>query len=151
MRRSAILFAQNGSRAPQSLIGIRNATFYRHHPTAADKESPDANPKLFSDLHFALPSKPLIQDKERPSQQHWAVIGESGTTTFLEVLRGTHICVPPTARSFPYLSSDEIEAKDHRLRSPSNAIQYVGFDGGKGQGSGGGIRGAYLSARYESR
>jgi ATPase subunit of ABC transporter with duplicated ATPase domains len=79
------------------------------------------------------------------------VIGASGTTTFLEILRGSHLCFPPIARSFPYLSSDEIEAKDHRLRTPSRAIQYVGFNAGKGQGLGGGIRGAYLSARYESR
>ena len=69
----------------------------------------------------------------------------------MEILRGSHICLPPGARSFPYLSSDEIEKKDHRLRIPSRAIQYVGFNGGKGQGFDSGIRGAYLSARYESR
>ena len=78
-------------------------------------------------------------------------VGASGKTTFLEILRGSHLCFPPIARSFPYLSSDEIEAKDHRLRTPFRAIQYVGFNAGKGQGLGGGIRGAYLSARYESR
>lgn len=36
------------------------------------------------------------------------------------------------------------------MRIPSRAIQYVGFAGDRGQSSGG-VRGAYLSARYESR
>jgi ABC-type cobalamin transport system ATPase subunit len=35
------------------------------------------------------------------------------------------------------------------LSLPENAIQYVGFSG-EGSGAIGGIRGAYLSARYES-
>lgn len=60
------------------------------------------------------------------------------------------MCFPPAARSYPYLSSEEISKKDHKLRDPHRAIQYVGF-GGEGLGSGQGTRGAYLSARYESR
>jgi ABC-type sugar transport system ATPase subunit len=78
------------------------------------------------------------------------VIAANDGTNFLEVLRGAHLCLPPAARTFPYLASDEIDKKDHRLRVPSRAIQYVGFNAGKGQSMGGGIRGAYLSARYES-
>ena len=70
----------------------------------------------------------------------------------LEILRGQHLSIPPTARSFPYLLSPEIEAKDHRLRFPGRAIQYVGFGGGQGAGLlSSGFAGAYLSARYESR
>lgn len=41
--------------------------------------------------------------------------------------------------------------KDHRLRIPGRAFQYVGFDGERGGLGGPGTRGAYLSARYESR
>src|SRR5277367_2998557 len=152
MRRSLCLLGQHVRPLnPENLIQITNGTFYRQHPSAEDNGA--ANPPLFCDLSFELPAKPLNNRKNGKTkhQQHWAVIGASGTTTFLEILRGAHLCFLPTARSFPYLSSDEIEAKDHRLRSPSNAIQYVGFNGGKGQGSGGDIRGAYLSARYESR
>jgi ATPase subunit of ABC transporter with duplicated ATPase domains len=151
MRRSLCLLGQHFRPSnTENLIQITNGTFYRQHPNAEDKA--DSNPPLFRDLTFELPTKPLLNRKDgKTKQQHWAVIGASGTTTFLEILRGSHLCFPPTARSFPYLSSDEIEAKDHRLRSPSRAIQYVGFNAGKGQGLGGGIRGAYLSARYESR
>lgn len=71
-------------------------------------------------------------------------------TTLLEVLQGKYVCTPPTARTFPYLSSEEIEKRDHRLRTPSRAIQYVGFNGGNTERQNSGIRGAYLSARYES-
>ena len=153
MRRSLCLLGQHiRPLNPENLIQITNGTFYRQHPNAEDKAAANSNPPLFRDLSFELPARPINRcDVGRTKQQHWAVIGASGTTTFLEILRGTHLCFPPTARSFPYLSSDEIEAKDHRLRTPFRAIQYVGFNAGKGQGLGGGIRGAYLSARYESR
>jgi ABC-type sugar transport system ATPase subunit len=153
MRRSLCVLGQHvRPLGTENLIQITSGTFYRQHPNAENKESLNTNPPLFRDLSFGLPAKPLINPSNgRKKQQHWAVIGASGGTTFLEVLRGSHLCFPPTARFFPYLSSDEIEAKDHRLRTPSRAIQYVGFNAGKGQGLGGGIRGAYLSARYESR
>jgi ABC-type molybdenum transport system ATPase subunit/photorepair protein PhrA len=65
-------------------------------------------------------------------------------------LRGSLLSIPPTSRSYPYLNSEEIDRKDHGLRNPSRAIKYVGF-GGEGEGVSQGIRGAYLSARYESR
>ena len=152
MRRSLCLLGQHVRPLnPENLIQITNGTFYRQNPSAEDNLA--TNPPLFRNLSFELPAKPLNnrENGKTKHQQHWAVIGASGTTTFLEILRGAHLCFPPTARSFPYLSSDEIEAKDHRLRTPSRAIQYVGFNTDKGQGLGGGIRGAYLSARYESR
>jgi ABC-type sugar transport system ATPase subunit len=143
-------------RTPSSvnnIIQIRNGTFYRQHPSSSETSAAaDSNSPLFPNLDFSLPAFPLRRDARNESeQQHWAVIGSGGSTAFLEVLRGNHICLPPSSRTFPYLSSKDIEAKDHRLRSPSRAIQYVGFTSGKGQGLGSSTQGSYLSARYESR
>ncbi|KAL2827529.1 P-loop containing nucleoside triphosphate hydrolase protein [Aspergillus cavernicola] len=125
------------------LIRIQDATFYENYPTA-ENEAKRQNPPLVPDLSFTLPSGPTEGGLE-----HWAVIGAAGRTQFLEVLRGRHICIPPTARSYPYLLTDDIAKKNLRLRHPSNAIQYIGFSG-EGSGAIGGTRGAYLSARYES-
>ena len=126
------------------IIHISKATFYRKHPSPSSDE--DFNPALFPDLNFSLPSftgKP----------KYWSIIGPSasGKTTFLEILRGQHLCLPPTARSFPYLASDDKRRHNPELRTPSRAIQYVGFNS-KGDRLGAlDIQGAYLSARYESR
>ncbi|EXJ74950.1 uncharacterized protein A1O5_01646 [Cladophialophora psammophila CBS 110553] len=154
MRRTAIcLFRQSLKCGRLNLIQIRNGTFYREHPSADRHDS--SNPPLFPDLTFELPA--TIYEKSHPverTSEHWAVISASDGATFLEILRGSHICVPPNARSYPYLASGYIDdRRDHRLRVPSRAIQYVGFNSGKGQlaGGSGGVRGAYLSARYESR
>ncbi|KAI9787423.1 MAG: hypothetical protein M1835_002690 [Candelina submexicana] len=129
------------------VIKIVNSTFYRQYPSSAALNDRDnrANPALFPNLTFSLSAYPS-------EPQHWCILGpsSSGKTTFLEILRGQHLSIPPTGRSFPYLSCDEVFAKDKRLRSPLHAIQYVGFNGERG-GLGGGPRGAYLSARYESR
>lgn len=134
----------------KNIIQIHHGSFYRQHPSAG-KDSAISSP-LFPNLDFSLPAFPLRRDaSNEQEQQHWAVISATGGTTFLEILRGSHICIAPLARTFPYLSSEDIEAKDHRLRSPSAAIQYVGFTNSKGQGLGGGLQGSYLSARYESR
>ncbi|KAK3391137.1 P-loop containing nucleoside triphosphate hydrolase protein [Podospora didyma] len=140
-------------RAPFSarppIIRIANGTFYRHHPNAAAPSSSHGhshpNPPLFSDLNFDVPS-------QSTGPRNWCIVGPSlsGKTTFLQILRGQHLCFPPTARSFPYLATDEVP---HRLRSPNRAIRYVGFDTGGG-GGGGGLGPAastYMSARYESR
>jgi len=126
------------------LIQIKNATFYRRQPSVYPTEEENlTNRPLFPNLDFELPAENL-------AQQYWAVCGPSnaGKTTFLEVLRGQHLCFPPNARKYPYLSSAEIEAKDHHLRYAGRAIQYVGFDT-KERGLSG--MGTYLSARYESR
>ncbi|KAL9585477.1 MAG: hypothetical protein Q9212_001510 [Teloschistes hypoglaucus] len=133
-------------RIGQPIVSIENATFYRQHPSAT-ADAAGTNPDIFPNLTFELAS-------ESSKPEYWCVIGpsSSGKTTFLEILRGQHLCFPPTARSFPYLSSPKIEREDPRLRIPSRAIQYVGFAGKHGGGiRGGSTAGAYLSARYESR
>ncbi|KAL9593022.1 MAG: hypothetical protein Q9179_006161 [Wetmoreana sp. 5 TL-2023] len=134
------------TRSKEPVVNINDASFYRQHPTTA-AEGAGSNPVIFPNLTFNLPSS-------SPKPEYWCIIGPSsaGKTTFFEILRGQHLCFPPTARSFPYLASAEIEQKDHRLRIPSRAIQYVGFAGKHGGGlRGGSTTGAYLSARYESR
>ncbi|EPE10734.1 abc transporter [Ophiostoma piceae UAMH 11346] len=160
--------ARTAARPP--IIRIANGTFYRHHPssfsaTAGSAHAPGgssasgtahANPPLFSDLNFELPSDDAAHGGGAGlgplSQHNWCVVGPSlsGKTTLLQALRGQHICLPPTARSYPYLASDDVP---HRLKSASRAFRYVGFDadGGSGGSSLGPATSAYLSARYESR
>ena len=151
MRRTLALLARHGSQSRPSLIQIRNGTFYREHPSTQKSDPTATNQPLFANLNFELPATPVAEvGKPVRKDEHWAVISANNGTTFLEVLRGSYLCFPPAARSFPYLASEEIDQKDHRLRVPSRAIQYVGFNAGKGQSMGGGVRGAYLSARYES-
>lgn len=130
----------NSTSSKPPIISIKNATFYRHHPAS---HSSEPNPALFPDLNFELqsfPSKP----------EHWAILGpsSSGKTTLLQILQSRYLSFPPQSRSYPYLSSDEIDHKNHELRIPSRAIQYVGFGGERDASQG--TRGAYLSARYES-
>ncbi|KAL4729495.1 hypothetical protein ACLX1H_003915 [Fusarium chlamydosporum] len=127
------------SRPP--IIRIANGTFYRHHPNTSSSRP---NPPLFSDLSFELAST-------SNSPRNWCIVGPSlsGKTTFLQALKGRFLCEPPVARSYPYLSTEDVPK---RLRTPQKAIQYVGFDGEQGGGLGGGVAtSAYLSARYESR
>lgn len=129
--------------ARSPIVRIANGTFYRHHPNS--QPSSHANPALFKNLQFELPSS-------SPEPHHWCIVGPSlsGKTTFLQALRGRLLCEPPTARSYPYLSSDAVSS---RLRTPNKAIQYVGFDAEQAAGGLGGAvtTSAYLSARYESR
>ncbi|OJJ45058.1 hypothetical protein ASPZODRAFT_153358 [Penicilliopsis zonata CBS 506.65] len=141
-------FPRRGLTTAPPLISIKSGTFYQQYPTAQDSTDPLRNPPLFPNLSFTLPSKPDATSKT-PSLQHWAVIGPPTKTQLLEVLRGQLVCVPPTARSYPYLLTDEVAARDSRLRYVGRAIQYIGFSG-EGSEATGGTRGAYLSARYES-
>lgn len=148
-----------------ALIRIENGTFYRHHPSS---QTLHPNPPLFPNLNWQLfnapkrkedtrqfprdPKRRLFNDLKRKKDKHphWCVVGPSlsGKTTFLQILAGQHLCVPPSARSYPYLSTDDVP---HHLRIPSRAIQYVGFDTGSSGGSLGPTNSTYMSARYESR
>ncbi|EKD21039.1 ABC transporter [Drepanopeziza brunnea f. sp. 'multigermtubi' MB_m1] len=132
------------SNARPPVISISNGTFYRHHPNSHHAAT-SSNPPLFQDLTFSLPSFASIPE-------YWAILGpsSSGKTTFLQILRGKHLCIPPAGRTYPFLSSDEIKAEDHRRRHPSAVIKQVGFDGEQGLGQQA-PQSAYLSARYESR
>ncbi|PHH68448.1 hypothetical protein CDD82_558 [Ophiocordyceps australis] len=125
------------SRLP--IVRIANGTFYHQHPKSC---SAQANPPLLSHLSFELPWS-------SPQPRTWCVVGPSlsGKTTFLKILTGKLLCDPPTARSFPYLSSDGVPSW---LRSPHQALRYVGF-GTEQNGGGGGVPASYLAARYESR
>jgi ABC-type sugar transport system ATPase subunit len=132
----------------KAIIQINNGTFYRQHPSSKSGPGQNAfpNPPFFSDLSFSLPSI-------SSPNEHWAILSPSFTlrTAFLQILRGQYICLPPTARSYPYLVSDEVISEREKSgkrgsRSPENAVQYVGFDVERRA-----MGGQYLSARYESR
>lgn len=151
MRRPSILpfhlrtFRSSGYKTKggqKPIVHIHEGTFYRKYPSAPGQDAAP-NPAIFPKLTFSLQSH-----AEDP--QHWAIVGPSnaGKTTLFQILRGQHLCFPSTARSFPYLAS---EAVSPRHRNPARAIQYVGFDGERGGVGKSGTRGAYLSARYESR
>lgn len=129
--------------ASPAVIDINNATFYWRYPSVKDAQG--SNPALFRGLHFSLPANGLSKAYDA-NAQYWAVVSPSSVarTTFLQILAGQYISIPPTARSYPYLS--EI------AQSPQHAIKYVGFDAERGNSVGGNsVRGAYLSSRYESR
>ncbi|KAK6596409.1 ABC transporter [Botrytis cinerea] len=140
LRRYGTSTSTSTSTAHPPIVRINNGTFYRHHPNSSHHVPGHANPALFEKLNFEIPS---FSDR----QKHWAILGasSSGKTTLLQVLRGGLLCIPPTARSYPYLSSDA-----SKPRTPTKAIKYVGFDGEQGLGKQA-PKNAYLSARYESR
>jgi ABC-type molybdenum transport system ATPase subunit/photorepair protein PhrA len=120
------------------VIDIQNGTFFKHHPSTI---SAQANPPLFPNLSYTLSTSSNPDER-----QYWSVISPSSIarTTFLQILAGQHICLPPNARRYPALSDAHTTIQ--------HAIKYVGFDAERGTGvSGTGVRGAYLSARYESR
>ncbi|EER40889.1 ABC transporter [Histoplasma capsulatum H143] len=130
------------------VIKITNATFYREYPTTESVKKD--NPPLYPNLTFSLKSyKVPTKAGEYSSLEHCAVIGSSAKSSFLDILRGRYICVPPTARSYPYLLSPGARAEVSSCDA-AHAIQYVGFNVDQKQ-SAGGIRGSYMSARYESR
>ncbi len=130
------------------IIRIENGTFHRRYPSATD-QNPASTRAIFPGLTWSLPSKAAGD----VTDQHWAIVGPSnaGKTTFFDIVRGQLLCAPPTARSYPYLSTKEVEAIDPRYRNVLRAIQHVGFNGERGGVGKSGTRGAYLSARYESR
>ncbi|KAG6009597.1 hypothetical protein E4U21_001964 [Claviceps maximensis] len=131
----------SSSRLP--IIRIAKGSFYRQFPTS---QSSHANPSLFDDLTFDLPSS-----SRQP--HNWCVVGPSlaGKTTFLQILRGQLLCVPPAARSYPYLVARKSPVPA-RGRLPQQAIRYVGFDTEATTSMTGAsvATSAFLSARYES-
>ncbi|CAK3923611.1 ABC transporter ATP-binding [Lecanosticta acicola] len=130
---------RHNTRYSPNVIAINKASFYRQYPS---DDSASSNPALFPDLSFFLP----YRYSRGGNKEYWAVISDSsvGRTAFLQVLAGQYICIPPTARTYPYLSDIST--------SPQHAVKYIGFDAERGTGVGGNnVRGAYLSARYESR
>ena len=144
-------FSTNARRAniaqPRSspIVRITGGSFYRHE-SRTENVARDSKSALFPNLNFSIPSS-------SSSSERWAVIGpaSAGKTTFLEILRGQHLCIPATARSYPFLLSEKIATQDLRLRNPARAIQYVGFSSEHAGSGRVGTKGSYLSARYESR
>ena len=131
-----------------AIVRIDNGTFYRQYPSG--NTGPKTNRQdaaIFPHLDFSLPAN----DQASEERQYWSILSSSSLarTTFLQVLHGDFICAPPQARTFPYLSSPAVT--DARSRITSNAIKYVGFDAERGGIGGTALKGAYLSARYESR
>ncbi|KAK8208026.1 hypothetical protein M8818_004064 [Zalaria obscura] len=129
------------------IVHIDNATFYRQYPSATQQADGPPNPAIFPNLTFSLPA----HGSSTEQNEHWSILSPSSLarTTFLQILNGQYICLPPTARSYPYLSSAEV--KENRLHNPQTAIKYVGFDAERGGLGGTSLKGAYLSARYEAR
>ncbi|EWC44958.1 hypothetical protein DRE_01017 [Drechslerella stenobrocha 248] len=89
------------------LIRIVNSTFHRHAPSS---------PSFFPNLSFRLP---LLANTAKP--ERWSVIGpsDSGKSTFLQILQGSHACSPPGGRTFPALAEQR--------RYPTSAIGMVDF------------------------
>ena len=144
--RSSLQLVHGGARryygtATQSLpyISIEDATFYRSYPLEGDEA---LNPPIFPGLTFELPS-------DAGPKQRWAVLGQStvNKSAFLHVLRTKYICLPPSARKYPFLSS--LDA-GHQRRNPVKAIGYVGFSREGDILNKAELKGAYMSARYES-
>ncbi|KAF2226887.1 hypothetical protein BDZ85DRAFT_230648 [Elsinoe ampelina] len=136
-KRLACLHRRQYSTTP--LISINDGTFHRHYPPTSAEAS--SSPPLFPSLTFTLPSN----DQTSPNtHENWSILSPSSLsrTTFLQILSGSYLSLPPAARSYPALSE--------RSLHPSQAIQYIGFDAERSSSSGA-TRGAYLSARYESR
>lgn len=122
------------------IVSINKATFYHRYPSSRD--TPGTNSPIFPDLSFTLPANSAASPT---THQHWAVLSPSSLarTTFLHILEGSLISLPPTARSFPFISST-------LSTPPSSMTKYIGFDAERTT-PGAQMRGAYLSARYESR
>ncbi|KAJ5179415.1 hypothetical protein N7492_002625 [Penicillium capsulatum] len=142
-RRIRVRKSNEGSITTKSpIVSINKGTFYRQYPTENNAAS---NPPLFPNLKFKIISD--IQDQRKKT--HWAVIGPSARTEFLNIIRGQHIVIPPSGRTYPLLGNKKLLKENPAWGLVENAIHYVGFNG-EGSNAIGGTRGAYLSARYES-
>jgi ABC-type molybdenum transport system ATPase subunit/photorepair protein PhrA len=131
---------QQVRRKSKYVISIKRATFYHEYPDTS--QDPASVPKLFPDLSISL--APASDGQTAGSGLAVLSTASVARTTFLKILSGQYICLPPGARKYPILTDTQ--------RSPQQAIQYVGFDAERGSSVGGSsLRGSYLSARYESR
>ncbi|GAB7362215.1 hypothetical protein MBLNU230_g2240t1 [Neophaeotheca triangularis] len=145
-RRRRLLSGGNATRhlhhdSSRPIVKLEQASFYQQHPSS--EHDTNSNPPMFPGVSYTLPSGKQQNDA---ANQSWAIVSPSShaRAAFLKALAGHYICIPPNARSYPYLS-DLGKVSQH-------AIQYVGFDAERGGSVGGSnVRGAYLSARYESR
>ncbi|KAK6523561.1 hypothetical protein TWF281_001542 [Arthrobotrys megalospora] len=112
------------------LIRILNSTFQRT----------SGGPTFFPNLNFTIQS---ITSTPAAKPQRWSIIGpsNSGKSTFLQVLQGSHICTPLVGRTYPALTD--------KRKYPASAIALVDFSA---QGAfGESVKGEYMSSRYESR
>ncbi|RKF58717.1 putative ABC transporter ATP-binding protein [Erysiphe neolycopersici] len=135
---------QSSSLTHFPIIKVVNGTFFRNYPNSNYGCSQIKN-LLFSNLNFNLKISSEIKE-------HWAIVGpsSSGKTSLLEILNGEHICIPPTARSFPYLEEKAKHPNNNIYFNPLRAIQLVKFNSNHGLESQI-TKGSYFSARYESR
>ncbi|KAF3108602.1 hypothetical protein TWF102_010727 [Orbilia oligospora] len=113
------------------LIRIVNSTFQRTK----------TGPIFFPNLNFTLESITSRTPLTKP--QRWSIIGpsNSGKSTFLQVLQGSHICTPIVGRTYPALTD--------KKKYAGSSIARVDFSA---QGAfGESVKGEYMSSRYESR
>ncbi|KAK4218635.1 P-loop containing nucleoside triphosphate hydrolase protein [Rhypophila decipiens] len=125
------------------LVNVRGGRFYREHPSARPPTDPSRlNPPLFIEaLNFKLAHEGGIDiANHRREKQAYCIIGpsQSGKTSFLQMLRGELICIPPEARQFHPLLDQK-------------SIRYAGFDTAHQGGGLGKLASSYLAERYESR
>ncbi|KAM7198777.1 P-loop containing nucleoside triphosphate hydrolase protein [Rhypophila sp. PSN 637] len=125
------------------LVNVRGGRFYREHPSARPQTDPSRpNPPLFIEgLNFKLAYKGGIGiNNYKMEKQAYCIIGpsQSGKTSFLQMLRGELICIPPEARQFHPLLDQK-------------SIRYAGFDTAHQGGGLGKLASSYLAERYESR
>ncbi|KAF3923053.1 hypothetical protein ABW20_dc0105003 [Dactylellina cionopaga] len=114
------------------LVRILNSTFRRT----------PSGPAFFPDLNFSIPSVAKSSSSKKLIER-WSIIGpsDSGKSTFLQVVQGSHICTPPAGRTFPAITE--------KRKYPGSAIALVDFSAKGAFGES--VMGEYMSSRYESR
>lgn len=149
-RPRARLYSRRWDGDHNALVRIEHqARFYPEFPTY----DPVINPvvDLAVEGGFTIPSASFKVRQHVRERKAWAVIG-ANPTAFLNVLKGDYIAIPSSARTYPYLASEEIATSRPHLSVPARALQYVGFDNvDNARGASSGVQAAYMSARYESR
>ena len=124
------------------IVRISGATFYLRDPKSIQPGA--ANPGHFPNLNLELPSNPR-------RKQNWALICQKSDlrNVFFNILRGYHHADPESARSYPFLHTENVALRNPKLNSPANALQLVSFvPTAAGSGSYG-ICGSYIGERFE--